>query len=364
MEYSIFTIRVAEMLLMPIDSQMLAGIYEKAPKKKMASVAKKISDRMREKIIGNLLDRGNVAYTVSQIINGKVDRFYKINNFNIVIKDISYSGLQELIQHHDSKAGAILLTMLKNYKNKAIEVYIGDAVTNIEDLHEAWKKIDWSVNNKPSISQDNLVEDKLNSEIIRLTKANSKLKEKFNQAKKQHNNEIEQLTNKFKKQLAEQAEFAIKERKQKIDEMERKYGDVSETVASKYEAEVNRLHSEMDRLERNLFQKSEMADKYSSMLKLVGTAYIKNLTLVAGEKQLQGSNDEYIYIGVSNTMDQLMEWIKFIKPARLVLLQEITARYVWLSLMARIREEKITTDVIFLSQYELINGGTYDGGNN
>ena len=363
MEYSIFTIRLAEMLLTPIDSQILAKIYEKAPKKKLAVVAKIINDRMRKKIINNLLDNWNVNYTISQIINGKIDHFYGTSAFNVEIDNFPYSKLRELLQHHDPQAGSVLLTLLKNSSNSTIEIYF-DKVVNIENLYEAWGEINWSVNDEKSKSQDNPVERHLNSEIIRLTKANSKLKKKFNQGKLQHNNEINQITDKFKQQLTERTELEITERKHEIKEIKKEYSDANEQASKQYRKEIDRLHIEMDKIEQKLFQKSRVADTYSSMLKMIGTAHIENITLVAGEKCSKSLNNGYIYIGTSNTVDQLVEWVRFMRPSRLILLQEVTARYLWLSLMTKIREEKLATSVVFLSQYELVNGGTDDDRNN
>ena len=354
MECSIFAIRLAEMLLMPIDSQTLGKLYEKAPKKKMPSVIK-IPDSIRIKIIKNLLDRGNSTYTFSQIYSGRLDHFYNASKRDRETSIVSYDELYKMLEQHDIKAGVTLLTLFRDNDNRAIELFFSNKIDNVENLYENWKKINWSTNIRQSQIQENTIENQLKHEIVKLTKSNTKLKEKSLQAQKKHENEIDQMMNMFHQRLIQQSNLNTKDQINVVEQVKVEYNKTNIKLVSEHKAEIEKLNNKSMKLEQQLSNELKIAQNYRSMLKVIGAAHFENLTLVASQASSKHMNNDYLYIGVPDSVDRIMEWVHLMKPSRLILIQEITTRYIWTLLMTKIHREGFMTKVVFLSRYELIN---------
>lgn len=357
MGYTLFTVRLAEMLLISVDSQTLGRLYEKAPKKKMPIIAKQIPDRIRAKTINNLLDRGNLTYTISQINDGRLDRFYRYEGDNNT-ETASYKSLQELMARHDTNAGQVLLGLIKKQDDKAIEAFFESDINNIELLHEDWAKIDWATNKETPVNSS--AERQLTADKSKMIKANAKLKEKLNQAeterkqsKEAHKEEIDKLTKQFQQQLSLQKKNASEALNEALNELRNKSKSEQANVEIISKKETETLKLRIEKLESALSQESARVHRYHSILRDIASVNSGKFTIVASEPFTISVPTDYVFIGKTSSVEELKEWVRLLKPAKLVLIQEITPRNEWLTLMKTIQKEELSTKVVFISKYEL-----------
>lgn len=362
MGHTLFTIRLAEMLLIPVDSQTLGRLYEKAPKKKLPSIARKIPDRIRMKTIANLLDRWNLTYTITQISEGRLDRFY-----HYVADDktnaSSYTELQQLLKNHDMRAGNTFLTLIKRQDNKALEDFFENEISNVTELHDDWDKIDWSTNEERADSQKNISEHQLASDMAKMIKANAKLKEKLDQAgaeilrlNQAHKIEIDSMTDNFQEQLKQQKQSEDENRFQALAEIREKDIKEKKNIISKNKNEIDSLTTSVNDIKIRLSQESSRANRYRTILKEIIDKQSDELIIVAYEPILLSPPAEYVFVGAPESVEQLAELVRLLKPSKLILIQEITPRNEWLTLMTKIREDGFSTKVVINSKYELTEG--------
>lgn len=365
MDRSIFTVNLAEMLLMTVDSHTLRQLYEKAPKKKMPSFSKSIPTQIRTKVIANLLDRGNSTYTLSQISEGRLDHFYHVSNTTGELK--TYSELRTLVEDHREEAGQILLTLFKSQDSKKIEAYFDSDVDKIDALHEDWRGIKWGAtcSNNDKLQQS-LNEKRLKLDILKLQKANARLKERFehvNDEKKQENQAfrvgLDEQSKKFQMELAQQKSVDYEEKKRAVKKIKSEYEDKIKSLDKWNDLRVKKMNSEITNLNNQLIIEKSVMEEYVSVITDMRKICKQDIIIVAYQAPEKPIENGYIFVGEQESIDQLIEWIQLIKPERLILVQETTSREFWLSLKTELSNRNISTNVEFSTKWDLFNGGKY-----
>ncbi|MGJ3782871.1 hypothetical protein [Lactiplantibacillus plantarum] len=364
MSNSLFTLRLAGMLLRPTNSEIIGRLYEKAPNKKVPSILKKIPDRLKIKIIENLLDSKNRDYTISKIKEGKLDYFYHVNVLGNEVQNKNYSELLTLVKEHNRTAGSILLTLVKYKEGKDIESYFNNEISKVNVLQKDWQKIDWTISDENTEAESTLAEEQLKRDYATLAKANEKLKAKLEQtilektrSYQKYRNEIKQNNEKFREQVAHQIEIDSKEKERLLELEKAKYISEKKDLIDENEQRINDMNERLIQLDQQLNQKSEKIKNYYSIFKLISDKYVKNLTVVAYDQYDMSTNEDYLYVGVLKSMDQMFDMIKLLKPEKFILIQEITSKALWMSLMTKLHQEKYSTQIVMMSKYELVSGG-------
>lgn len=361
MNYSLCTVGLAKILLIPLDSRTLGKLYERAPKKKMPSIVKSIPNRIRIKMIGNLLDRGNVTYTISQISEGRLDSFYHVTSADDNVQMKNYSDLKELVEKHDQIAGRILITLFKSQDSKQIESYFDNSVKNIDILCNEWNKINWELDNNENDKSHSLVENQLRIDVTRLKKANTKLKEKViqvttekSQEKQDHKKEIKRLKKEFQLREQQHSSSELEERKRAVKEVQIKCSVEKNKLIQKNNLHTDVLNRKINQIKKQVTRQSEDLERYYSVFQSIRRVHLQNLTLIAYDSVSTSVENEYVYIGVPKSVEQIIEWVRLIEPPKILLIQEITTRYFWMTLMHEIHNEGYETSVVIISKYELM----------
>ncbi len=359
MEKTFIVDNIVKMLLKPIDLETFRTIYIKAPQKKLASIPKKISVRLKNKLINDLLEEKNISYTLTQIKNGRLDKFYHFKDQDM--NDYKLTKFKELITKHDPTAAYVLLGLIKLNDIKSIEYFFKNEITIFKELESNWDKISWNFNvstriptlenKKVEIDGKLSIENrKLEKELVKAKKANTKLKDKLN------------LLNKDK---GKSEDALRKEFKQKIKKIKKEHANILSAERKNFEKEKQKFIDEKKRLlkmdsndcaklTQKLQLKSNELSKAQRILSLVKRNTPHTLTLVTLNTTKGLQTNGYIYMGAPNSVNEMVEWIDILVPKECILVQELISKAFWLELLHELENRNIKIEIKFKSKYELI----------